>query len=429
MPRYADMSKAELETELAQVRSRYDEMVARGLALNMARGKPSAAQLELSLPMLDVLDADADLVAEDGTDCRNYGVLDGIPEAKRLMATLLDDTPDNVIVLGNASLTAMYDAMVRLMLFGTQGSTPWSQRPSVKWLCPVPGYDRHFTICEALGIEMIPVPMDEQGPDMDEVERLVAADEAVKGIWCVPKYSNPTGATYSDEVVRRLASMACAAPDFRIFWDNAYAVHHFSAEAAEQDRVLDIAAACAAAGNPERYLKFGSTSKITFPGAGVAAVAASPANVAEIKRHMNAQAIGHDKLNQLRHARFLDEGAGLADHMARHGALMGPKFELVCRRLDEELTEAAIATWTNPRGGYFVSFDGPAGTARRIVALAKAAGVTMTGAGATWPYGNDPADGNIRIAPSLPPLEELDAAMEVFTCCVKLAALEQLLAD
>ena len=429
MPRYADMSKAELETELAQVRSRYDEMVARGLALNMARGKPSAAQLELSLPMLDVLDADADLVAEDGTDCRNYGVLDGIPEAKRLMATLLDDTPDNVIVLGNASLTAMYDAMVRLMLFGTQGSTPWSQRPSVKWLCPVPGYDRHFTICEALGIEMIPVPMDEQGPDMDEVERLVAADEAVKGIWCVPKYSNPTGVTYSDEVVRRLASMACAAPDFRIFWDNAYAVHHFSADAAEQDTVLDIAVACAEAGNPERYLKFGSTSKITFPGAGVAAVAASPANVAEIKRHMNAQAIGHDKLNQLRHARFLDEGAGLADHMARHGALMGPKFELVCRRLDEELTEAAIATWTNPRGGYFVSFDGPAGTARRIVALAKAAGVTMTGAGATWPYGNDPADGNIRIAPSLPPLEELDAAMDVFTCCVKLAALEQLLAD
>ena len=429
MPRYTAMTKAELETELAAVRARYDEMVARGLALNMARGKPSAAQLELSLPLLDVLDAKADLTAEDGTDCRNYGVLDGIPEAKRLMATLLDDEPDNVIVLGNASLTAMYDALVRLMLFGTQGSAPWGQLPAVKWLCPVPGYDRHFTICEALGIEMIPVPMDEHGPDMDEVERLAGADDAVKGIWCVPKYSNPTGVTYSDEVVRRLASMACAAPDFRIFWDNAYAVHHFSAKAAEQDRVLDIAAACAAAGNPERYLKFGSTSKITFPGAGVAAVAASPANVAEIKRHMNAQAIGHDKLNQLRHARFLDEGAGLADHMARHGALMGPKFELVCRRLDEELTEAAIATWTNPRGGYFVSFDGPAGTARRIVALAKAAGVTMTGAGATWPYGNDPADGNIRIAPSLPPLEELDAAMEVFTCCVKLAALEQLLAD
>ncbi len=428
MPRYAAMTKAELETELAAVRARYDEMVARGLSLNMARGKPSAAQLELSLPMLDTLDATADLTAEDGTDCRNYGVLDGIPEAKRLMATLLDDEPENVIVLGNASLTAMYDAMVRYMLFGTQGNGPWSRLPRVRWLCPVPGYDRHFAICEALGIEMIPVPMDEHGPDMDEVERLVAADAAVKGIWCVPKYSNPTGITYSDDVVRRLAAMDAAAPDFRIFWDNAYAVHHFSADAAEQDTVLDIATACREAGNPDRYLKFGSTSKITFPGAGVAAVAASPANVAEIKRHMSAQAIGHDKLNQLRHARFLDEGAGLAAHMARHGELMAPKFDLVCRRLDEELSEAGIATWTNPRGGYFVSFEGPEGTARRIVALAKEAGVTMTGAGATWPYGDDPADSNIRIAPSLPPLKELDAAMDVFCCCAKLAALEQLVA-
>ena len=429
MPRYADMSKAELETELAAVRALYDEMVARGLSLNMARGKPSAAQLELSLPMLDVLDATADLAAEDGTDCRNYGVLDGIPEAKRLMARLLDDEPENVIVLGNASLTAMYDAMVRYLLFGTQGNGPWSRLPRVRWLCPVPGYDRHFAICEALGIEMIPVPMDEHGPDMDEVERLVAADAAVKGIWCVPKYSNPTGITYSDDVVRRLAAMDTAAPDFRIFWDNAYAVHHFSADAAEQDTVLDIAIACREAGNPDRYLKFGSTSKITFPGAGVAAVAASPANVAEIKRHMSAQAIGHDKLNQLRHARFLDEGRKLAAHMARHGELMAPKFDLVCRRLGEELGEAGIATWTNPRGGYFVSFEGPEGTARRIVELAKEAGVTMTGAGATWPYGDDPADSNIRIAPSLPPLEELDAAMDVFCCCVKRAALEKILAD
>lgn len=427
MPRYADMSKAEREAELASVRARYDEMVARGLTLNMSRGKPSAAQLELSLPMLDVLDSTANLASEDGTDCRNYGVLDGIPEAKRLMATLLDDDPENVIVLGNASLTAMYDAMVRHLLFGALGSEPWGQLPEVKWLCPVPGYDRHFTICEALGIQMIPVPMDENGPVMDEVERLVAEDVAIKGIWCVPKYSNPSGITYSDEVVRRLAAMECAAPDFRIFWDNAYAVHHFSADAAEQDAVLDIAAACAEAGNPDRYLKFGSTSKITFPGAGVAAVAASPANVAEIKRHMNAQAIGHDKLNQLRHARFLDEGAGLAAHMAKHGALMGPKFELVCRRLEEELGEVGIATWTKPRGGYFVSFEGPADTAKRIVALAKEAGVVMTGAGATWPYGDDPNDSNIRIAPSLPPLEELDAAMDVFTTCAKLAALENLL--
>lgn len=426
MPRYADMTKAELGTELARARARYDEMVARGLALNMARGKPSAAQLELSLSLLDVLGADANLAAEDGTDCRNYGVLDGIPEAKRLMATLLDDEPDNVIVLGNASLTAMYDAMVRYLLFGALGSTPWGQLDEVKWLCPVPGYDRHFTVCEALGIQMIPVPLRDDGPDMDEVERLVASDATVKGIWCVPKYSNPTGITYSDEVVRRLAAMKCAAGDFRIFWDNAYAVHHFSDEPAEQDTVRDIAEACREAGTPDRYLKFGSTSKITFPGAGVAALASSPANVAEIKRHMGAQAIGHDKLNQLRHARFLEEGARLPEHMAAHGALMKPKFDLVAKKLGEGLSEAGIATWTSPRGGYFVSFEGPAGTARRIVELAKNAGVTMTGAGATWPYGNDPADSNIRIAPSLPPLEELDAAMDVFTCCVKIAALEQL---
>ena len=276
MPRYAEMSKAELEAELAEVRARYGEMAARGLKLNMARGKPSAAQLELSLPLLDVLDSAADLAAEDGTDCRNYGVLDGIPEAKRLMATLLDDEPESVIVLGNASLTAMYDAMVRYLVFGALGSTPWGRLPEVKWLCPVPGYDRHFTICEALGVQMIPVPLGQDGPDMDEVERLVASDDAIKGIWCVPKYSNPTGITYSDEVVRRLASMECAAPDFRIFWDNAYAVHHFSDDPTEQDTVLDIAGACREAGNPDRYLKFGSTSKITFPGAGVAAVAAPP---------------------------------------------------------------------------------------------------------------------------------------------------------
>ncbi|WP_304426258.1 aminotransferase class I/II-fold pyridoxal phosphate-dependent enzyme [uncultured Adlercreutzia sp.] len=429
MARYADLSKAELEEELGRVRERYAELQARDLALNMARGKPSAAQLELSLPMLDLLDSAADLRAEDGTDCRNYGVLDGIPEAKRLMAALLDDAPENVIVLGNASLTAMYDAMARYWMFGALGSEPWGRLDEVKWLCPVPGYDRHFTICEALGIQMIPVPMDENGPDMDEVERLAAADPAIKGIWCVPKYSNPSGVTYSDDVVRRLASMETAAPDFRIFWDNAYAVHHLSNDPAEQDAVLDIAVACAEAGNPDRYLKFGSTSKITFPGAGVAAVAGSPANITEIKRYMNAQAIGHDKLNQLRHARFLDEGRGIAAHMTRHGELMKPKFDLVVRCLDDELGEADIATWTNPRGGYFVSFDGPAGTAERIVALAKEAGVVMTGAGATWPYGNDPADANIRIAPSLPPLEELEAAMEVFCCCVKLAALEQLLEE
>ena len=426
MPRYAEMSKAELEAELAEVRARYGEMAARGLKLNMARGKPSAAQLELSLPMLDVLDSEADLAAEDGTDCRNYGVLDGIPEAKRLMAALLDDEPENVIVLGNASLTAMYDAMVRYLVFGALGSTPWGRLPEVKWLCPVPGYDRHFTICEALGVQMIPVPLGQDGPDMDEVERLVTSDDAIKGIWCVPKYSNPGGVTYSDDVVRRLAAMECAADDFRIFWDNAYCVHHLYDDAADQDQLLDIGAACREAGNEHRYFKFASTSKVTHPGSGISAIAASPANIAEIKKRMGVGTIGYDKLNQLRHARFLEEGARLPEHMAAHGALMKPKFDLVAEKLESKLSEAGIATWTNPRGGYFVSFEGPVGTARRTVELAREAGVTMTGAGATWPYGNDPADSNIRIAPSLPPLEELDAAMDVFTCCVKLAALEQL---
>ena len=429
MAAFEQMDRAELQSELNRLKEEYAQFKAKGLSLNMARGKPSAEQLDLSLPLLSCISSAQDCIAEDGTDCRNYGVLDGLPEAKRLMATMLDDAPENVIVGGNSSLTLMGNAVARCLDFGTLGSKPWAQYPGIKWICPVPGYDRHFGITESFGIEMIPVPLCEDGPDMEEVERLVVADDAIKGIWCVPKYSNPSGITYSDETVRRLAAMECAADDFRIFWDNAYAVHHFSGDPAEQDIVLDIAEACREAGNPDRYLKFGSTSKITFPGAGVAALAASPANIAEIKRHLGVQAIGHDKLNQLRHARFLEEGARLPEHMAAHGALMGPKFELVEKKLAEELAEAGIATWTNPRGGYFVSFEGPAGTARRIVELAKNAGVTMTGAGATWPYGDDPADSNIRIAPSLPPLEELDAAMDVFTCCVKLAALEQLVEE
>lgn len=426
MPTYAEMDNVQLAALKEELEREYGEIKARGLALNMARGKPAKAQLDLSMPLLETVTTMEDCVAADGTDCRNYGVGFGLPEAKEFMACMLDDEPDNVIVFGNASLNIMYDTVARCWMFGTLGSEPWGKLDTVKWICPAPGYDRHFGVTEEFGIEMIPVPMTDEGPDMDEVERIAASDASVKGIWCVPKYSNPTGITYSDEVVRRLASMECAAPDFRIFWDNAYAVHHFSDDPTEQDTVLDIAGACREAGNPDRYLKFGSTSKITFPGAGVAAVAASPANVAEIKGRMRAQAIGHDKLNQLRHARFLEEGARLPEHMAAHGALMKPKFDLVAEKLESKLSEAGIATWTNPRGGYFVSFEGPVGTARRTVELAREAGVTMTGAGATWPYGNDPADSNIRIAPSLPPLEELDAAMDVFTCCVKLAALEQL---
>ena len=416
-----------MNTVKEQLDREYAAIKARGLSLNMARGKPSAAQLDLSMPLFDPA-LTREFRSGDGTDCRNYGVADGLPEAKELMAVMLDDAPDNVIVLGNSSLTGMYDAIARCWSFGTLGSTPWCRLPSVKWICPAPGYDRHFAITQAFGIEMIAVPMNDDGPDMDLVEQIAASDPAVKGIWCVPKYSNPGGVTYSDEVVRRLAAMECAADDFRIIWDNAYCVHHLYDDPAAQDRLLDISVACREAGNPDRPFKFASTSKVTFPGAGVAAFAASPANVAEAKRRMNAQTIGNDKLNQLRHVRFLRDAAGIAEHMSRHAAIIRPKFELVDRKLSEGLAEVDGCSWNKPRGGYFVSFNAPAGCAKRIVALAKEAGVTLTGAGATYPYGKDPADSNIRIAPTLPPLEELDEALDVFVCCVKLAAAEKLLA-
>ena len=429
MPAYADLSKPQLEAEMKAIKAQYDAFAGKGLALNMARGKPSAAQLDLSMPMLTNLDSAADCLAEDGTDCRNYGVLDGIPEAKRLMAAMLDDEPENVVVFGSSSLNIMYDTMMRCWTFGTCGHAPWSSLPAVKWLCPSPGYDRHFGVTEAFGIEMIPVAMGEDGPDMDEVERLVANDAAIKGIWCVPKYSNPGGVTYSDEVVKRLAAMPCAADDFRIFWDNAYCIHHLFDEAEKQDQLADIHRACEAAGNPDRCFKFASTSKVTFPGAGISALAASDANVADVKAHMKPQVIGYDKLNQLRHVRFLRDAAGLAEHMSRHAAIMRPKFELVEKKLSEGLAEVGGCTWSRPAGGYFVSFDAPNGCAKRIVELAAAAGVTMTGAGATWPYGRDPHDSNIRIAPSLPPLEELETALDVFVCCVKLAWAEKLLKE
>ena len=429
MTRFAEMSLDQRKDLLAALQDEYASFKARGLALNMARGKPAAEQLDLSMPLLSTVTTVEDCRAEDGTDCRNYGVLAGLPEAQRLMAVLLDDDPENVIVFGNSSLTVMYDTLARCLDFGTLGSTPWCQYEQVRWLCPVPGYDRHFGVTEAFGIEMIPVPMNDDGPDMDTVERLVAEDASIKGIWCVPKYSNPGGVTYSDEVVRRLASMECAADDFRIFWDNAYCVHHLFDDVSEQDQLLDIAEACAEAGNPDRYFKFASTSKITFPGAGVAAMAASPENIAEAKQHLNAQMIGHDKINQLRHVRFLRDAEGIAAHMRKHAAILRPKFALVERKLTEGLGELGIATWTHPRGGYFVSFDAPAGCAKHIVALAKEAGVTLTGAGATWPHGEDPHDANIRIAPTLPPIDELEVALDVFVCCVKIAALEKLIAE
>ncbi len=429
MPTYADLGTEELQALKAELEQTYAEIKARGLKLNMARGKPAQAQLDLSMPMLESVTTLKDCTAQDGTDCRNYGVLDGLPEAKALMATMLDDEPENVIVFGNASLNIMYDTLARIWMFGTQGEKPWGQLETVKWLCPAPGYDRHFGITEEFGIEMITIPMNEDGPDMDEVERLAAADPSIKGIWCVPTYSNPGGVTYSDEVVRRLAAMETAAPDFRIFWDNAYCVHHLFDNPQDQDHVLDIAKACVEAGNPNRPLKFASTSKVTFPGAGISALASSPENVAEIKKRMGVQTIGHDKLNQMRHVYFLQDAQGIRNHMAKHAAILRPKFELVVEKLNDGLSEVGECSWSNPRGGYFVSFDGPRGTAKRVVQLAKEAGVTMTGAGATYPYKQDPNDSNIRIAPTLPPLEELDAAMDVFVTCVKLAAVEQLLEE
>lgn len=425
MPAYAEMGTEELETLKHGLEREYAEIQAKGLSLNMARGKPGSDQLDLSMPLLTAVTTAEDCRAEDGTDCRNYGVLDGLPEAKRFMAAMLDDEPENVIVGGNSSLSLMYEAVARCWNFGTLGSEPWCRLEQVKWLCPVPGYDRHFGVTEAFGIQMIPVPMTEEGPDMDEVERLVRDDASVKGIWCVPKYANPNGVTYSDEVVRRLASMPCAAEDFRIFWDNAYCVHHLYDDVAEQDQLLDIGAACREAGNPHRPFKFASTSKVTHPGAGISALAASPENVAEIKKRLGVGTIGYDKINQLRHVRFLKDAEGLAAHMSKHAAILRPKFELVLTKLDEGLSEVGGCSWSHPRGGYFVSFDAPEGTAKRIVQLAKEAGVTMTGAGATWPYKHDPHDSNIRIAPTLPPLDELDAAMDVFVCCAKLAYTEK----
>lgn len=427
MPTYADLGTSELEALKAQLEREYEAIKAKGLSLNMARGKPGSNQLDLSMPLLSAVTTAQDCFSEDGLDCRNYGVLDGLPEAKRLMSVMLDEDPANVIVGGNSSLTLMYEAVARCLDFGTLGSTPWAALPGVKWLCPVPGYDRHFGITEAFGIEMIPVTLHADGPDMDEVERLVAADATIKGIWCVPKYANPSGITYSDEVVRRLAAMPCAAEDFRIFWDNAYCIHHLFDNTAEQDQLLDLGAACREAGNPHRYFKFASTSKVTLPGAGISALAASPENVAEIKQRMSVSVIGYDKINQLRHVRFLKDAEGLAEHMAKHAAILRPKFQLVDAKLHEGLDESGVGSWTAPRGGYFVSFDALPGTAKRVVELAREAGVTMTGAGATWPHGIDPNDANIRIAPSLPPLSELEEALAVFTCCVKLAAVEKLL--
>ncbi len=425
MKKYTEMTQQELREEYERLESEYLKYSAEPLKLNMARGKPSPAQLDLSMPMMDVLDAKTALIAEDGTDCRNYGVLTGIPEAKTLFAELLQVASENIIIYGNSSLNIMFDTVSRSVYHGVMGSTPWCRLPKVKWLCVVPGYDRHFKITEYFGFEMINIPMLPTGPDMDMVESYVNNDETVKGIWCVPKYSNPTGNSYSEETVRRLAALKPAAEDFRIYWDNAYAVHHLYDD--RQDEIPEILSACAKAGNPDMVYEFASTSKISFPGSGVAVLASSVNNIADIEKSMTVQTIGHDKINQLRHVRFFKNAAGVAEHMRKHADLLRPKFMIVDEILNEELGGLGIGSWTKPNGGYFVSFDSMPGCAKAIFAAAKAAGVQLTGAGAAFPYGIDPDDKNIRIAPSYPTEDEICKAMKLFTLCVKKVSAEKLL--
>lgn len=421
---YTEMNKEQLAETKAALEQEYEAYKAKGLKLDMSRGKPAPAQLDLSMDMLKL---PVDCKAANGFDCRNYGVLDGIPEAKQLFADILDVSADEVIVGGNSSLQLMYDTIIRALQLGVLGGDkPWGKYDKVKFLCPAPGYDRHFAICQSLGIEMITVAYKADGPDMDEVERLVASDEQIKGIWCVPMYSNPTGITYSDEVVKRFAALKPAAKDFRIFWDNAYCVHHLSDDC---DKLLNIMDECKKAGSPDMVFEFTSTSKVSFPGSGVAVMAASKANLDFIRSQMTFQTIGFDKLNQLRHVQYFKDTDGIKAQMKRHAAIIKPKFDVVLELLGREIAPLGIGAWQNPKGGYFVSFDAMEGCAKRIVGLAKEAGVVMTGAGATYPYGNDPKDSNIRIAPTYPTVEELRTAMEIFCVCVKLASAEKLLAE
>ena len=425
MESYQNLSKEQLLALKSELEASYEEKKALNLQLDMSRGKPSPSQLDVSLGLMDALNSNSVLKSEDGTDCRNYGVLDGIPEAKKLMADMMGTTADHIIIFGNASLTIMYDSISRSYTHGVLGSTPWCKLDKVKFLCPVPGYDRHFAITERFGIEMINVPMTQDGPDMDMVEEHVANDDSIKGIWCVPKYSNPQGYCYSDETVRRFANLKPAAKDFRIYWDNAYVIHHLYED--NQVEIPDIISECEKAGNPNLVYEFASTSKVSFPGSGIAAMAASAENLADVKKQMTIQTIGYDKLNQLRHVAYFKNIDGLKAHMKKHADAMRPKFEAVLKVLDEELTGAEIGSWVKPLGGYFISFDAMEGCAKKIVAKCKEAGVTLTNAGATFPYGKDPKDSNIRIAPSFPTPEEMAVATDLFVLCVKLVSVEKLL--
>ncbi len=425
MKSYQEMSKEELLQEKESLKAAYKEYQKMDLSLNMARGKPAVEQLDMVMDILDVLDSKSEMVTENGIDVRNYGEMDGIPEAKKLMADMMGTKAENVLVFGNASLTIMYDTVSRSMTHGVCGSTPWCHLDKIKFLCPVPGYDRHFAITEHFGIEMINIPMTEDGPDMDMVEQYVNNDPSVKGIWCVPKYSNPQGYVYSDETVKRFAALKPAAEDFRIFWDNAYGVHHLYED--RQAELLDIISECEKAGNPDIVYEFASTSKVTFAGAGIAAMASSKKNLDFIRKSMTIQTIGYDKINQYRHVKYFKDLDGIKAKMKQHADILRPKFELVDEILTKELEGLGIGTWTKPLGGYFIAFETLEGCATSVVKKAKEAGVVLTGAGAPFPYGTDPRDFVIRIAPSYPTLEELRQAAEVFVLCVKLASVEKLL--
>ncbi len=402
----------------------YKKLQEIGLSLDITRGKPAPDQLDLSMGMLDVLNSKSAVKGADNMDIRNYGVVDGLKEAKELMAGIMGVPAENVMVYGNSSLNIMFDCVSHAMTHGVMGSTPWGKLDKVKFLCPAPGYDRHFGVTEFFGVEMIPIPMLATGPDMDIVEKMVGEDDAVKGIWCVPKYSNPTGVTYSDETVRRFANLKPAAKDFRIFWDNAYIVHHLYDE---HDELLEILSECAKAGNPDMVYEFCSTSKVSFSGSGISAIASSKDNLADLKKQLTMQTIGYDKINQMRHVLFFKDAKGIEEHMKKHAAIIRPKFEAVLNVLDRELAGTGVASWTHPRGGYFISFDAMNGCAKAIVEKAAQAGVKLTGAGATYPYKKDPKDSNIRIAPTLPSKEELDMAAKVFVTCVKLVSIDKIL--